>query len=352
MGSQTSGLDDTRLGFNKACELEDFAHPDLAGVLSEVCGYKQPVFPQPFPAGAEHRKDWEVAMAVRSLREFGALRPDAEILGVAAGAEDTIFHLTRHCGRVFATDLYLNPGLWQPLAPLAMLMEPAEYAPGGVDTDRLVVQHMDGRKLRYPDDTFDGVFSSGSIEHFGDYADVAAAAYEMGRVLKPGGVLALSTELCISGPDGGKGWSDDTILFAAGDIERHIIEASGLEPVDEFTVEVSERSLGTTQNLGDALTVHLKTVGGRFGRPEPIAWNAWTFPHVVLEQEGYIFGSVHLTLRKTDRYPCVPNDWARPTEALIESIRAANRAILAASESAVAVAAAAAALQLEEASTG
>ena len=44
-------------------------------------------------------------------------------------------------------------------------------------------------RLRYPDDTFDGIFSSGSIEHFGDLQDVANAAYEMGRVLKPGGVL-------------------------------------------------------------------------------------------------------------------------------------------------------------------
>lgn len=302
----------TRLGFNKACELEDFSDPEMIGILAEVCGYKRSVLGPDFPAGAEHRKDWEVAMAVRSLRAFGALERGAEVLGVAAGAEDTIFHLTHHVGRVFATDMYLNPGLWQPLAPLATLMEPAEYAPGGVEVDRLVVQHMDGRKLRYLDNAFDGVFSSGSIEHFGTFADIAAAAYEMGRVLKPGGVLALSTELCISGPAGGKGWSDDTILLSVDDIRQHIIEASGLELVDELDTGVSDWSMATMQNLGDALTAHMSQTGGRFGRPEPVAWKAWRFPHVVLEQAGYVFGSIHLTLRKTDATPKRPTTGPSP----------------------------------------
>jgi SAM-dependent methyltransferase len=332
----------TRLGFNKACELEDFSHPDLMGVLIEVVGYKQASFPSGFPAGAEHRKDWEVAMAVRSLREFGAVRPDSVLLGVAAGAEDTVFHLTRHVAQVFATDIYLNPGPWQALAPLAMLMEPAQYAPTGVDDDRLVVQHMDGRRLRYRDESFDGIFSSGSIEHFGSLEGVAAAAYEMGRVLKPGGVLALSTELCISGPAGGQGWSDDTIVFSVDDIRRHIVEASGLELVDELRDAVSPASMATVQNLGQALHDHLARVGPRLGRPEPVVWTAWHLPYVVLEQAGYVFGSVHLTLRKTDGYPAVPNQWAKPSPELVESIRAGNRTLLALHDAAVAAAHAAA----------
>jgi SAM-dependent methyltransferase len=335
MRDQGSGRNGRRLGFNKACELEDFSDPELRAVIEEVCGYKRDAFPPGFPSGAEHRKDWEVAMAVRSLREFGAVRPDAVVLGVAAGAEDTVFHLTRHVAQVFATDRYLNPGPWQPLAPLAMLLEPAEVAPGGVDVDRLVVQHMDGRRLRYPDATFDGVFSSGSIEHFGTMADVAAGAYEMGRVLKDGGVLAISTELCISGPPDSHGWSDDTILFSADDVRRYIVQASGLEPVDEPTWDVSASSMATAQNLTDALYAHLDQVGGRFGRPEPRSWTAWKLPLVVLEQDEHVFGSVHLTLRKTDRYPAKPNDWAKPTPRIEASIRADNRAVLEVAEAAV-----------------
>ncbi len=62
------------------------------------------------------------------------------------------------------------------------------------------MQHIDGRWLRFPDETFDGIYSSGSIEHFGGLDFVANAAFEMGRVLKPGGVLTLSTEFKIAGP--------------------------------------------------------------------------------------------------------------------------------------------------------
>ncbi len=151
------------LRFNKVCEVEDFRHDDLLGVIREVCAYKIPHLPPGFPVGTEHRKDWEVAMAVRTLRRFGALRRDATLLGVAAGAEDTSFFLTREAGQVFATDRYLASGDWEGIAPLSMLVVPEDVSPFQFEVDRLVVQHMDGRHLRYPDDTFDGIFSSGSI---------------------------------------------------------------------------------------------------------------------------------------------------------------------------------------------
>ena len=35
-------------------------------------------------------------MSVRALRDFGALRPDALMLGVGAGTEATVFYLTNH----------------------------------------------------------------------------------------------------------------------------------------------------------------------------------------------------------------------------------------------------------------
>ena len=184
---------------NKICGLEDFADPELAGAIRDVSAYKLACLPE-LPRSAEHRKDWEVAMAVLALRRCGALRPDATILGVAAGTEDTLFYLTNHVRQVFATDRYVGPGAWGPVAPASMIVEPTAAAPCAFDLNRLVVQHMDARSLRYPDDTFDGVFSSGSIEHVGELLDVANAAFEMGRVLKPGGVLTLSTELQISGP--------------------------------------------------------------------------------------------------------------------------------------------------------
>ena len=233
------------MNFNKVCELEDFADPELVGYIREVCVHKTAHFPERYPAGYEARKDWEVAMSVRALRHFGALHPQSVLLGVAAGTEDTIFYLTRHARQVFVTDRYLGAGAWGPVAPMAMLVDPGFLAPFDFDPNRLVVQHMDGRCLRYPDETFDGIFSSGSIEHFGELIDVAHAAYEMGRVLKPGGVLVLSTEFKISGPPDGIGWPGDALLLSAENLQRYIVEASGLEPVDDLGTDLSEPTRAT-----------------------------------------------------------------------------------------------------------
>ena len=54
-------------------------------------------------------------------------------------------------------------------------------------------------RARLADASFDGIFSSSSIEHFGGPA-TCAALKEMHRVLRPGGVLSISTEFRIEGP--------------------------------------------------------------------------------------------------------------------------------------------------------
>ena len=51
-------------------------------------------------------------------------------------------------------------------------------------------------------------------------------------------------------------------------------------------------------------------------------------PHIVLLRDGYVWTSVHLTLRKTDRYPHPDNRWAAPTPAMLEAIAVENRSIL------------------------
>src|SRR5690606_17359567 len=94
------------LPYCKLCEIEDFASPELLPVLRRVFGHLAADSPD-FLTGAEHRKHWEVAMAVRALEDLGAVRPDATILGVGAGTEVTSFYLATRVGSVVATDLYL-----------------------------------------------------------------------------------------------------------------------------------------------------------------------------------------------------------------------------------------------------
>jgi FkbM family methyltransferase len=314
------------MNFNKVCEIEDWGDSELVEVMRDVCAHKLDDLPG-FPKGTEHRKDWEVAMAVRALRHFDALRPDSLVLGVAAGTEDTLFYLTRHVRQVYSTDRYLAPGDWGPTAPVSMLLDPAGIAPGDFDANRLVVQHMDARALRYPDDTFDGVFSSGSIEHVGELMDVANAAYEMGRVLKPGGVVSLSTELMLSGPPGGIGWPGLTLIISPDNLAKYIVEASGLVPVDELVVTVSDETMGTKRQLSAALADHEGRVEAADDKRRA-RYTEWEFPHVVLEHGEYVLTSVHLTLRKPEDGITIDNSWAAPSAQTLASIREWDRSLL------------------------
>jgi SAM-dependent methyltransferase len=195
--------DPDRLTHNKLCNVEDFAHPELAATLRAMFPHELNRFGPGWPTGREYRKHWEVAMAARALGNLGVLHDRAEVLGVGAGHEPTIFWLTTKVGRVFATDLYLEPGIWSEFANSSMLADPGQHWPSSWNPRRLVAQHMNGLDLRYDDGSFDAIFSSSSIEHFGTQADVRRAASEMCRVLKPGGVLSISTEFRLEGPPPG-----------------------------------------------------------------------------------------------------------------------------------------------------
>jgi SAM-dependent methyltransferase len=227
------------MNYNKVLDIADFDDPDLSTCIREAMNLAPDL-------RIVNAKVWEIGMTVRALVRFGAIRPDAEVLGVGAGSEATPFYLSRHIRRVFATDLYVTPGAWEKEATPRMLTDPGACVPPWIQWDRrrLVVQHMDGRDLHYPDESFDGVFSNGSIEHFGDLDDVARAAAEMGRVVKRGGVVTLATEFRIAGNNELYGLPN-TILFTPRTIQEAIIRPSGLRAVDpiDFHVSAATREL-------------------------------------------------------------------------------------------------------------
>ena len=218
-------------------------------------------------------------MSLRALRDFGALGPTSEVLGVGAGAEATLFWLTNHVRRVVATDLY--DGEWGEQAPKEMLIDPGRFASCPWDPARLVVEQMDALDLRFADSSFDGVFSSSSIEHFGDHDDVRRALAEIRRVLKPGGIAALSTEYRI---DGDLPELPGILLF--DEFGMHSVLASGdwtlVEPLD---LTISEATVEGTLDFDE---VAADIVAGR----------EWSYPHLVLRHDlGATWTSVHVVLR-------------------------------------------------------
>ena len=226
--------------------------------------------------GITKRKQWEVQMAFNCLHDHKVLKPSAEILGVGAGQESTIFMLSNEVRRVFATDLYLTPGMWSQHAPLDMMIDPSKCAKNIPHNPRRIVpQHADMLDLPYEDDTFDGAFSSGSIEHVGSYEKVAQAIQEIARVVKPGGVISLSTEWKLSGL--GSGWDPNVLLFDPETLLQYIVEPSGCE----------YEGISSPAILDVEPYPFIEIVQGR--RPEV---------EMVLEHEGYVFTSVHIVLIK------------------------------------------------------
>lgn len=262
--------------FSKVLCVEDF---------DELATYMQAMFPFAIREGKVipheyHRKWWEAVMALRAMTEFGVMRPDARVLGMGAGQEPLVFWLTAFV-EVHATDLYADGKSWAHSAPPAMLVDPQppDHPPlrDRYNRRRLIVQHMDARDLRYPDNTFDATFSSSSIEHVeGELPGIAQAARELGRVLKPGGILTLATEFRLDPP--GNGWPG-TFVFLPETLQEWIVEPSGCEWVDTPDYACSPATRATEQTLDHALYQ-----GG--------------WPHVVINYQGCVFTSVFITLRK------------------------------------------------------
>jgi SAM-dependent methyltransferase len=277
----------------KLCEVEDFADPHLAPVIRQVFPHETRRYGPGFPVRAEYRKHWEVGMAVRGLDELGLLRPDAEVLGVGAGNEPTVFHFTNCVRRVFATDLYLGDE-WAESANPGMLRHPERYWPSAWNPRRLVAQHMNGLDLRYEDESFDAVFSSSSLEHFGTHDDIRRAAREMYRVLRPGGALSLSTEFRLAGPSPGL---PGILMFDEQELRELIVEAAPWEPVGPLDLGASAATRASVQPFDDAaadVRAHLATRGEIIYHE--LTWSR--HPSVLLRHGELVFGSVHLLLRK------------------------------------------------------
>jgi SAM-dependent methyltransferase len=151
-------------------------------------------------SGEIYRKGWEWTQCLYGLRELQMLKPEYRALGVGVGRESVIYYLADHIAHVMATDLY-GAQSWSSQggreADLALLEASKAYCPVSVNFSKITFENQDGTHLTYANDSFDFAWSLSSIEHFGGHAAATKAMQEMARVVRPGGVVAVATEMLL-----------------------------------------------------------------------------------------------------------------------------------------------------------
>lgn len=281
----------------KLCDVRDFDDADVLRVLRDI-------LPERDPLAHVERKVWEFAMLALVLEGAGRLHEGTTALAIGAGDERMVFWLANRLGRVVATDIYGEGPFAEREATATMLTDPAAHAPFPYREDRLAVEYADARDLPFPDDSFDVAFSLSAIEHFGGPRDVARAAGEMGRVLKPGGHAMVVTECFVRLDPFETALADSAVRaltagakrrgatprrrliegFTPRELRTRIVRPSGLELMQPLDLSLSPE---TWENL---------TITHGDGRLEPATGEF--YPHVLLKSGRSVFTSVCLPLRK------------------------------------------------------
>ncbi len=275
--NQKSKKVDKMISLCKVANVKDFEAPEFKELFEKNdLGYIS-MFPNAVPS-IMNRKTWEIGMALISLDKTNAIDENSEVLGIGVAKEQTISVLSNKAKRVFATDIYLEPGTWHEWYENDLLVNPKKYMDSNYNNRRVVWQHVDGRDLPYEDNSFDAIFSCSSLEHFGDADEVRRSIEEACRVLKPGGIAAISTEYKISGEGE---FFHNVQLF---DEER--INKMWLEGIPWKLYEPIDFDLDDTEYIDFERSIHDKQ------------YRDTAHPHIKLDNGNFKWTSVHLTFIK------------------------------------------------------
>jgi len=220
-----------------------------------------------------HRKQFEWTQCIFGLERLGVLGPCTRVLGVGAGHERILYYLTNRSKLTVATDLYRGDFTTSPAAEAdpTFLKDPDRYAPFPYRHDHLRALPADGCALPFADATFDVAYSLSSIEHFGGHDKATVAMREMARVLRPGGICCIATELILEG-------GDHPEFFTREAFDQYVVRGSRMVPVEQL----DDRPM-PPQYLDD---------------PVPFDQDPFRMPHLVLARGELRWTSVVVFLRK------------------------------------------------------
>jgi len=132
---------------------------------------------------------------------------------------------------------------------------------------------MNARELEFDDSTFDFVFSISSIEHFGGHKGSMKSMKEISRVLKPGGVASITTEVLLTN-------NEHVEFFRPHEIYEFLILPSGSE-------------------LIEPLIFDQPSLEPFIQKPSQMPDEKEVFPHFVLKnRRGFVWTSITFFLKK------------------------------------------------------
>lgn len=240
-----------------------------------------------YPPDFVHRKTWEWVQLIYGLEKLGVLNERSMGLGVGAGHESPMYYFSNKVKHVIATDLYDKDSIWMTKAKEGdpeILADVDKFAPFPYKKERLEVKRMDGRKLDFPENTFDFIWSCSSIEHFGGHEEAAKSIREMERVLKPGGILALATEFVIDQDiiPGFKTRHPD--FFNLEDLYKYLIASHNLKLIQNIDFSIDEYYINNYIKIPEESQ-----------SPHTIKYRK---PHIVLCHDDVLFTSIFMFFRK------------------------------------------------------
>ena len=145
-----------------------------------------------------HRKQWEFAMIFLTLKKYDLLNDNKIGLSMGGGNERVLYSIAKYAKKLYVTDLYDESTSWD----CARTENPQEFVlnskPFPIDNNKLSVQRMDMRDLKFDDNTFDFCYSSCAVEHIGAFDDFVNHFNEVYRCLKEDGIYVFTTEFLFS----------------------------------------------------------------------------------------------------------------------------------------------------------
>jgi len=174
--------------FNKIANVSDIYNKEWSNAIKEL----SPIFSM--NKESFHRKTWEFNHIIYILKKSGYLYQKNKGLAIGAGREQILYYLAHKIEKITGIDLFEGNyigGEDEPDIP----KNPKRYASFIYPDTNLDVIKMDALNLEFEDNSFDFIFSASSIEHFGSKKDILKSIKEMYRVLKPGGITVITTEI-------------------------------------------------------------------------------------------------------------------------------------------------------------